>query len=495
MVLTILIIVIALIFFLAAFLLVRTMLYTRASAAKLKVERPPLELAPLETDPMETARHLSEAVQVKTISHEDPAEDNKEYFKLLQQEFEVMYPNVHRVMEKEVVGGFSLIYTWRGANPELEPVLFTSHQDVVPADPETVDEWTHPPFSGEIADGYIWGRGTLDIKGQVIAIFEAAEGLIKNGYSPERSIILAFGHDEEVFGNGAKSIVARLQQKGITLFALLDEGGTVYDNGIPGVTGLASMIGVAEKGYMSLKLTVDGKGGHSSTPPRETSIGILSKALVRLEANPFPASLSTASLMFQGIAPASTMLMQVAFANLWLFKGQVIRQLSSNSETDASIRTTTAPTIIHSGLKDNILPGKAEAVVNFRLLPGTTIAAACERVRRVINDNRVTFEPLRGNAWEASPISPSNTEAYRQLSAVISDFFPGTVIAPYITLGGTDSRNYYVICDQVYRFSPVITAPGDLKRMHGIDERISVDGLDTMVHFFYELIARWSSLS
>lgn len=491
--LTISIIVLAILLFLVAFILIRTMLYSRASISALTTDLPASEFDEPVFDALEVAKHLSEAVQVKTISHEDPAEDSREYFNLLHQEFEVMYPRVHQAMHKEVIGDYSLIFTWPGSNPDLDAVLFTSHQDVVPADPDTLDQWTHLPFSGEIVDGFIWGRGTLDIKSQVIAILEAAEALLAGGYTPERTIILAFGHDEEVLGVGAKKIVAHLQEKGVRLQALLDEGGTIYDGGIPGISGLAALVGTGEKGYLSLKFTVQLEGGHSSTPSAESAIGILSQAITRLEAHRFPPSLDTAKLMFQGLAPASPFMMQLAFANLWLFKGLVIRQLSANVETDAAIRTTTAPTIFHSGVKDNILPAKAEAVVNFRLLPGMTIAQACDHVRNVINDERVHFEPLRGNAWEASPVSPSDFPAYRELTAAITSFFPGTVVAPFVTLGGTDARNYYGICDNVYRFTPVISQPEDLKRVHGVDERISVDALATMVKFFHQLMLRWSS--
>jgi len=210
---TYVIIVLAILLFLVAFILIRTVLYSRAPLSSLATGSEDEDFASPEFDALEAAKHLSEAVQVKTISHEDPAEDSKEYFNLLQQEFEVMYPHVHQVMQKEIVGDYSLIFTWPGSNPELEPVLFTSHQDVVPADPDTLDQWTYPPFSGEIAEGFIWGRGTLDIKSQVIALFEAAESLIISGYTPERTVILAFGHDEEVFGVGAKKIVARCRRK------------------------------------------------------------------------------------------------------------------------------------------------------------------------------------------------------------------------------------------------------------------------------------------
>ena len=490
--LTIIIIALAVLLFLLAFILIRTMLYASRAASAMGMKLPAPEVPEFELDVMEAAKHLSEAVQVQTISHEDPADDNKEYFELLHKEFEIMYPLVHQTMHKEIVGGSSLIYTWAGSNPDLDPVLFTSHQDVVPADPDTLDQWTYPPFSGEIADGFIWGRGTLDIKSQVLAVFEAAEKLIGNGYQPGRTVILAFGHDEEVVGEGAKMIAGTLQERGIHLEALIDEGGSIYDGTIPGVSGLAATIGVGEKGFLSLKFKVESEGGHSSTPAHETAIGILSRAITRLEANPLPANLSSARPMFQGLAPASSVWMQVAFANLWLFRPFMVKRLSANTETDAAIRTTTAPTIIHSGVKDNILPAKAEATVNFRILTGSTIAETCEHVRKVIHDDRVHFEAIQRSAKEPSPVSPSNSLTYHHLSAAITDLFPGTLVAPYICLGGTDARNYYPICDQVYRFTPIITLPEDLTRVHGVNERISIDALHTMIHFFYQLIARWS---
>ncbi|MRR30195.1 M20/M25/M40 family metallo-hydrolase [bacterium] len=324
-------------------------------------------------------------------------------------------------------------------------------------------------------------------------MFESAEKLIANGYKPERTVILAFGHDEEVLGLGAEAIVANLQDKGLHLAAVIDEGGSIYNGTIPGISGLTATIGIAEKGFLSLKLTVESEGGHSSTPPPESAIGILSRAITRLESNPFPADISSARMMFQGLAPASSFWMQVGFANLWLFKGLMLKHLSRNTETNAMIRTTTAPTIFHSGVKDNVLPGKAEAVVNFRLLGNTTIADACTRVRKVINDPRVTFEPVPGHAKEPSAISPHESLAFQHISAAITRFFPGTVVAPYIVMGGTDARNFYAICEQVYRFTPIVTLPEDLNRVHGINERISIEALRAMVSFFYELITRWSA--
>lgn len=489
----VLIIVLAVLLLFIAFMMIRTMLFSNRAAAALSLKLDAPEQKPLTLEEKKAAFHLAEVVQVETISHEDPAQDVKENFNLLHQKLEKMFPKVHQAMKKELIDGYSLLYTWSGKNPDLDPVLFTSHQDVVPADDATLDQWTYPPFSGKIADGFVWGRGTMDIKSQVVAVFEACEALLQNGYQPERTVMLAFGHDEEVFGTGAKSIVAHLKKQGIHLEAVVDEGGSIYDGVIPGIKGITATIGIAEKGFLSMKFTVDMEGGHSSTPGQESAITVLMSALQRLDKNRFPTRLEAALPMYKSLAPASSTAIQFALANLWLLKGSILRKLSSNTETDAAIRTTTAITIIHSGVKDNILPGHAEAVVNFRLLPGDTIAAVCEKIRKIIHDERVVFEPLPGKAHEASAVSPTDSPAYLHISSTITDLFPGTVVAPYVVLGGTDARNYCEICEQVYRFSPYIVRTEDLKRVHGLNERLSIDAMNKMVLFFYQLVNRWSA--
>ena len=481
----------ALLLIVVAFVLIRTLLFIRQPANQLlsfKSDVPELEI-----DPLAPAEHLSSVIKIQTISHEDPSLNNPENFHALQRQLEKMYPRAHAVLSKETLDGFSLLYTWQGKDSSLEPVVFMAHQDVVPADENTLDQWVYPPFSGIIADGFIWGRGTLDIKSQMIAIFEAVENLIKNKYQPERTILLAFGHDEEVLGTGAKSIVAHLKEKGIHVQAVIDEGGSVYSGIFPGIKGYSAIIGVAEKGYLSLKFTVKTGGGHSSMPMPETAIGILARAINRLQTNPFPRKVSAVLPLFKGLAPAASPLMQMAFANLWLFGGIIRKKLSAEPETAATIKTTTAPTIIHSGVKDNVLPGLAEAVINFRVLPGETIAEVCDRIRSVINDERITFEPLRGNAWEASPVSPTDCNAYRHITSINEELFPDSTSAPYVMLGGTDARNYYAISSQVYRFIPVIMTKEDLEGVHGINEKLSINAMGTMVQFFYRLIPRWAS--
>ena len=488
---SILVIILALVLFLGAFILIKTMLFTRKSSTAII----PFEygIPRFKQDPQTLAEHLSSVIQIETISHEDPKKDKKENLKKMQEQLASLYPLVHKNLTKEVVDGFSLIYTWKGSNPDLNPVVFMAHQDVVPADEHTLDQWTYPPFSGKIADGFIWGRGTLDIKSQVIAILESVEALLAAKYKPERTVILTFSHNEEVLGTGAKAVVDHLKDQGIRVDAVIDEGGAIYDGIIPGIKGLSASVGIAEKGYLSLKLTVKGTGGHSSTPPKETAIGILSKAIARLERQKFPTDVRMVKPMFQGLASAASPVMQMAFGNLWLFGGIVTKILSSKNETDATIRTTVAPTIIQSGVKDNVLPSHAEAVVNFRILPGQSIADVCDYVRFVIKDKRVSFEPMDQKAWEASPLSPIDGNAYYHIASVIDEIWPGTVVAPYIMLGGTDSRNFCEISDCVYRFTPMVVTEEDLNRVHGVNERIGVNDFFQLTDALYRLIPRWSS--
>ncbi len=488
---TILIILAGLLLLIAAFALVRMMLFSRDSdTGNLEFSS---SLPAFAVESKAVAEHLASVIKVETISHEDPAEDDTSKFKALHNLLKKQYPLTHAAMQRELIDGFSLLYTWKGSKPELDPVIFMAHQDVVPADEHTLDQWTHAPFSGDIADGFIWGRGTLDIKNQMIGVFEAVEHLLYNGYQPERTVILAFGHNEEVLGSGAKEIVAYLKAKGIHAQSVIDEGGSVYDGIIPGVEGLAAAIGNAEKGYLSLKLQAQASGGHASTPPKATAIGILARAIDRLQKHPFPSKPAAVLPMFKGLGAATSPLMQLAFSNLWLFSGLIKAKLAGNPEAVATIRTTTAPTIIKGGVKDNVLPSLAEAVINFRLLPGETIASLCERVRRIINDERVTFEPMPDKAWEASPVSPVDCKAFQHIATVTNELFPGTAIAPYTMLGGTDGRNFCAISEQVYRYSPVLVTPEDMHRVHGVNERISIDAMHMAADFFYRLIQRWAS--
>ena len=489
--LSVLLVIFALLILIAAIVTVRTILLVRQSVVH---PRPfPYPQPKTGLQPGAAGEHLSKLVQVRTVSHEDPRDNDPVAFEHLHKLLQEFYPLLHKRLTRELLDSYSLLYTWQGSDPTLEPVCFMAHQDVVPADESTLDKWTHPPFSGEIADGFVWGRGTLDIKCQLVSVMEAVEHLLKQNFQPERTILLAFGHDEEVLGTGAKAIVAHLKQKGIRLAAVLDEGSSIFDGILPGIMGFAANIGVAEKGYLSMRFTVNATGGHSSIPKPETAIGILARAIDRLQSNPFPYKVRAVEPMFKGLLPAATPFLKIAFSNLWLFGGIVRRKLTADHQTAATIHTTTAPTIFNSGVKDNVLPSLAEAIVNFRILPGETITEVSNRIRMVINDERVAFQPLRGNAWEASPVSPTKCPAYHHLASVVVELFPSSVCAPYYMLGGSDARNYYAISDKVYRFTPIVVTRTEIAAIHGINEKISLESLEKMLMYFYQLIPRWSS--
>lgn len=480
---TILIILGVLLLFLLAVLLVRT-------AGFMKSENSPEPAASLPVDADVVAEHLSKAVRAATPStppNDPPAlADMQALHSVLMWN----YPNVH-ALPREVINGGALLFTWAGTNPELPAVLFMAHMDVVPADERTLDQWTYPPFSGEIAEGFVWGRGTLDDKSSMIGILEAAEMLLKQEWQPERTILLAFGHDEETSGNyGAISIAERSKERGVRLAAVLDEGGAIMQGTLPGVDFPVALIGIAEKGYLTLKVWVDGKGGHSAMPPAETPIGILGRALAKLDAHQFPARLDPLVSLYRGLGSRASFLRQMIMSNTWLFGGLIRNMVSASPSSNASIRTTMVPTMVSGGVKENILPSHAEALVNLRLLPGDTIAAVCDRVRRVINDERVQFETV--SAWEASQISNTEGEWYQSIAHAARRCFPEAAVAPYYLMGATDSRHYRELTDEIFRFTPLPMSSEDLARVHGINERVSVEALAPMVQFFGQLMQEWA---
>lgn len=479
------IILIALILFIIAFMIIRTTRMLKPIPFAEKLES-------IDIDSNKIAEILSKAIKIKTIASDLEGISFKTFLELHRM-LEQSYPLVHQHLEKIVISEATLLYIWKGKNPELKPVLFGAHQDVVPADDQTLEAWTYPPFSGQIADGYIWGRGTLDIKSQMIALLEAIERLLADGFFPQRTIMLGFGQDEEIGGKkGAAKIVSYLKENNIQLAAMMDEGGSIMYNTIPGVSTPTALVGIAEKGHLSLRLHTEGQPGHSSMPGKNMAIGRLSKALARLADKQQPIRMKALKDLYTGLGSTASFGMQFIFANLWFFGPIAKKQVEANPQTNASIRTTTALTMIKGGVKENVLPHTAEAIVNMRLLPGDSIAKVCDRVRKIIDDEQVRFEPVEDGYWEASPISDIDIPPYKLLDLTIRKVFEDVAVAPYLVLGATDARYYAEISDSVFRFCPFVLGKEDLQRMHGIDERLSVEGLGKMVQFFHELIRVWS---
>lgn len=466
------------------YVLARTLFFQRSQGV---VE--PVETVPVDADM--AARHLATAVRCQTVPLDDQGTPDPAAFQQLHQMLAKTYPLVHQKLKREAVNDYSLLYTWQGSRADLEPVMLMAHQDVVSADP---DGWTHPPFAGEIADGFIWGRGTLDIKNQLIGIMEAAETLLQQGYRPERTILFGFGHDEETGGvNGCKVMGQLLKERGVRLAGIVDEGGGISAGLAAGVHGAVGLIGTSEKGYLTVEFTVHGQPGHSSTPPPQTAIGILAQAMARLESHPMPTRLRQLRQLYHGIGRAAPIYLQVAFANIWLFGFPLRRWLTRSPEMNASMRTTTALTIIRGGVEDNTVPPEATAVVNFRLLPGDTIADVLWHAKKVIDDDRVRIKPVEGKFNEALPISPTKGLAYNSLKQVIREVFDNPPVAPFVMLGGTDCQHFVAVCDNIYRFTSLVMDESFRGLEHGIDERIPVTGMARMVTFYAQLMRVWGT--
>ncbi len=433
---------------------------------------------------------LSKAIQLKTISHQVPALFDAKPFRDFHAFLESSFPKTHQTLKRETVTDLSLLYTWQGRDPKLRPILLMGHMDVVPVEPGTEKQWTHDPFGGEIADGFLWGRGTLDDKSAVMGIMEAVETLLGKGFQPTRTIYLAFGHNEELGGTeGATAIAALLKSRGVELEYVLDEGLAITEGLVPGVAPPVALIGVAEKGYLTLELGVETKGGHSSMPPAETAIGIMSRALARVEANPLPGKVGgVVRAMFDRVGPEMKFPMKAVFANFWLFSPLVASKLASGGSTNALMRTTTAITIFESGVKENVLPIRAHAVINFRVLPGDTIEGIIKHIRDTIADERVTITPNERAIREASPISPDDSEGYRAIERTIRELNPEIVVAPSLVMGATDSRHFAELTPNIYRFLPLRMVAEDLARLHGTNERIAPEVYIGIVQFFARLI-------
>jgi carboxypeptidase PM20D1 len=437
------------------------------------------------------AEHLAGAVCFPTISYADMAQCDRQAFLGLHDYLAQSFPRVHAVLTREVVGEYSLLYTWPGREPQAKPIVLMAHLDVVPVEAGSEKDWTHPPFSGQIAEGYVWGRGAMDSKFGVIGALEAVESLLAEGFQPQRTVLLAFGCDEEVSGKtGARQIAALLEARGTVPEFILDEGGAVVQGVVPLLKKPVAVVAIAEKGHLSLELTVETAGGHSSTPPRQTTIGILSAAVARLERHRSPARLTgPMRLFFDTLGRELGWPLRLVLANLWLFAPLIERLAALSPEIDAMLRTTTAPTIMHAGVKDNILPLKAQAVVNFRIRPGETVDDVVAHVRRVLGKLPVRIGFYQGDpGWGPSPTADVTSPSYAHLQRTIGRLFPDAIVVPFLETGATDSRYFARLTPNVYRFAPMLASEADLNRVHGTDERVAVEDCRRGVGFYRQLI-------
>jgi carboxypeptidase PM20D1 len=400
------------------------------------------------------------------------------------------FPRAHQVMQREVVGDYSLLYTWKGRDPTAKGVMLMAHQDVVPIAEGTETQWSVDPFAGEVRDGFVWGRGSWDDKGNLLAMLEAIETLAAQGFTPARTLYLVAGHDEETGGEaGAKKVAQLLASRSVRLEFVMDEGMLITEGVMKGLDRPVALVGVAEKGMMTLALSAHDEPGHASVPPRESAIGMLSEALARLERNQMPANIAgVAEQMFETLAPEMRGANRVLLSNLWLFGPLVKRELEKNRSSSAMTRTTTALTVLHAGNKVNVVPAHAQAYVNFRMLPGDTQQDVLDHTHRTVANAAIDVRKT-GVASEASPVSVTASPSYQLMASTIREIFPGTVVAPGLMVGATDSRHMQPIADQVYRFSPVRAREEDLSRFHGTNERISLVNYAEMIAFYHRLIS------
>jgi carboxypeptidase PM20D1 len=457
-----------------------------------------IEVAPVASialDEQAAARRLAAAVRLRTISYDGEPEASAAEFRRLHALLRKSFPRAHAALKREVVNELSLLYAWPGSDPAAQPIMLMAHQDVVPIASGTERDWLAEPFAGEIRDGFVWGRGAWDDKANLFAIFEAVETLAASGFKPRQTIYIASGHDEEIGGErGARAIAALLQSRGVRLAFVLDEGLLITEGVLKGLDRPVALIGTAEKGYLTLALAAKARPGHSSMPPPETAIGMLSAALARLEDRQMPAAFrGVAAEMFDTLAPEMHGVNRLLLSNLWLFGPVVKSQLEKGAATNAMLRTTTALTVVQGGNKENVLPGRAEARVNFRILPGDTVEGVTAHVRQVVANEAIAVGPGGKQANEPTPVSPSAAPSYRLIARTVRELFPGTVVAPGLMIAATDSRHMAPIADAVYRFSPVRAKSEDLSRFHGTNERISVANHAELIRFYHRLVQNASN--
>ena len=429
--------------------------------------------------------HLKQAISFKTISYGEVSRFDSVQFLGFQRFLQQAYPRMHATMQLERVEGYTLWFTWKGTDTTLNPIIIMAHQDVVPIEETTRDQWTVEPFGGEVKDGFIWGRGTTDDKINLIAICEAVEKSQGNGFTPKRTHHFIFGHDEEIGGKGAKEVARRMEANGLIADLLMDEGGIITKEKLPGITKPVALLGTSEKGYLSLVLTAEAMGGHSSMPEKETSVDILSNAIVKLRSKPFPVRFTEPMMgLMASVGPEMPFFQRMAFANPWLFKGLIAGIYEKTGAGNAMLHTTLVPTIIEGGIKDNVVPSQVKATINIRLLPGDSVDAVIKKVEEIINDKRVKVAKHNGAVAEASSVTPVKSFGYEKMDRIMKQSYPDILTSPFLMIGATDSRHFGKVSSNIIKFSPMIDPIG----FHGINERVSIESYQTALWFFEQLI-------
>lgn len=444
--------------------------------------------APLAVDQDKAAQHLSESIQIQTVSHQDKAENDWAQWDRLHAWLATTYPAAHKAMTREILPNKALVYTWTGSDPKLAPIVLMAHQDVVPVTPGTEGDWHHPPFAGVIADNAVWGRGSLDDKGSLVTIFESLDALAASGFQPKRTVIIVSGQDEEAGGTGAQAAAALFKARGIKAEWVLDEGMAVVTD-FPMVNRPVAVIGLAEKGYATLQIVARAPGGHSSAPPKETGVETLSKAVLAITGKPFPMKFDGPGAdMIRAVTPMTDLKTRIVVANTWLFGPILKAQLAKSPASAATLHTTIAPTMLKGSPKENVLPQDATAWINYRIAPGHTADEVMAAAKAATKGLNVELSWAQGRAINPSPVSATDSEGWKVLAALAGD--GGRIpVAPGLVTAGTDSRFLTSVSKDVYRFAPLQASVGEFSMIHGTNERMTLPNLKRMTDFYTSLIA------
>lgn len=454
-------------------------------AAIFKPKEINFEKRKVEVDKENASKKFGEVLKCKTISYYKNVGTDYEPFKKCVAVLKENYKNVFEKCTFELADDYGLYFKLKGKSSE-KPTVLMAHYDVVPAE----GKWDFDPFSGEIIDGYILGRGTLDTKSTMCAALEALDELLANNYLPENDLILCFGADEEVYGTTEVNRIEKLEEMKIKPAFVLDEGGAIVDKVFPGVSNDCAVVGVVEKGLLNVELKVKSNGGHSSSPKKKGSVVKLSKAIIKLEKKPMKAKYTnTIKELFNRLGRNATFVMRIIFANMWLFKGLLKKiLLLIGGEPAALVRTTFAFTMLEGSEANNVLPAVAKATINIRVAPFNTIDEILAHIKKVVGKD-IEVEVVNG--FEASIESSFKNEAFETIEkTVLETFGKDVIVSPYIMLGATDSRHFTKICNNVYRFSPMVLSKQDRGTIHGINEKISVDNYHSCIEFYKRLMQK-----
>lgn len=464
---------------LAVFIIV---LCVNAAKCKPQASQTPVKEIKLDINKEEKAENLAKLIRCKTVSDKDESKIDQSEFVKFKQVLKEIYPTVHEKGKPEDIAG-GLLFKIDGKSSQ-SPTVLMAHFDVVPVN---ADQWDVDPFEGVIKDGFIWGRGTLDTKGSLFGIMEAAEALLKKGFVPENDLYLSFGCNEEVGGNCCTTIVKTLKERGIKPAFVLDEGGAVLGANISVFPHNIATVGIAEKGHMDLELTVSGMSGHSSQPPVHTAVGNLAKDIVKIEKHQFPMEVNEAvEELIKTVAPHTPFYARLILANLWCFKPLIKFACKFNKTSAALLRTSMAFTQLWGSNGANVLAKEAKANVNIRLAPGCKSTDAVARIEKIANDKNLTTKV--GHCVEATGITKPEGKYWDIVRGAVDANFENTITAPYLMVGGTDSRYFGEITDNILKFSPIDCSGGLLGTIHSENERMKLDNIPSIINFFAVVI-------